>query len=115
MNKNNKKKIELGLGLLAATIAGAFFLYGTKAGKKERTKIKGWAVKAKGEVLEKLEKMAHLDEKKYKQIVDTVSKKYLAVKSISNKEVEDFSKDLKRHWVHIEKEVTKELKAKKKK
>jgi gas vesicle protein len=114
MKKINKKKVELGLGLLAAATAGAFFLYGTKAGKKERAKIKGWAVKAKGEVLEKLEKMAELDEKKYKQIVDTVSKKYRAVKSISDKEVEDFSKDLKRHWKSIEKEVAKELKTKKK-
>ena len=48
----------VGLGLAAITAAaaaGAYFLYG-KDGAKNLKKIKSWSLKAKAEVLEKLEK-----------------------------------------------------------
>ena len=45
------QKVGIGFGLTAAavTAAGAFFLYGSKEAAKNRKKVKGWMLKAKGE------------------------------------------------------------------
>ncbi len=93
----------VGLGLAAITAAaaaGAYFLYG-KDGAKNRKKIKSWSLKAKAEVLERLEKAKDMNEEVYQQIVDTVSKKYAAVKAIDPKELEILVKEMKGHWRRI--------------
>jgi hypothetical protein len=60
--KENGVAVAMGLGALAALSAGAYFLYGTKEGAKKRVKIKGWMLKAKGEVLEKMEALKDVNE-----------------------------------------------------
>ena len=52
-----KKNVGIGVGLTAAAVAaaGAYFLYGSKNAAQNRTKVKSWMLKAKAEVLEKLE------------------------------------------------------------
>lgn len=92
------------LGLAAAGIAGAYFLYG-KDGAKNRKKIKSWGLKAKGEVLEKLEKAKGLTEANYHDIIDIVSTKYGKVKGVAPEEIQAFAKDLKKHWKNIKKGV----------
>ena len=52
-DSKTKKIVGAGVGL-AAVAAGAHFLYG-KDGATNRKKVRGWALKAKGEMLEKLE------------------------------------------------------------
>jgi hypothetical protein len=99
-----------GVGVLAA-LAGAYFLYGSKDAAKNRKKIKGWTLKAKGEVLEKLEKVQDTTETEYGAIVDAVMRKYAAMKSVDTSEVDSLGKDLKRHWKNFKKEVTKVKKA----
>lgn len=94
--------LEIGLALAGiATVAGAVFLYGTDAGKKKRKEIKGWMLKAKGEVVEKLEKAKEVNEETYHKIVDTVAAKYKAVKSIAPEELAEVVADLKKSWKHI--------------
>jgi len=98
---NNGAKIGLAVGVAGAAVAalaGALFLYGTDEGKKTQKKIKGWALKAKGEVLEEIEKIKSIDKEKYIKIVDKVAKKYQAKMKDNASEVESFAKDLKRHW-----------------
>ncbi len=102
--------VALGIGAIAA-LAGAYFLYGSADAPKNRKKIKGWMLKAKGEVLEKLEKVTHATEDQYATIVDTVLKKYGAVKSIDTTEVDALGKDLKKHWKNFQKELKKVKKA----
>ncbi len=94
-----------------ATIAGAYFLYGTKDAPKNRKKIQSWMLKAQGEVLEKLEKARVETEAEYKNIIDTVLRKYSALKSVDTKEVEKLGKDLKRHWKSFQSEIKKVRKA----
>lgn len=106
--------IGAGLAAAAAAVAGAYFLYGKDAAKN-RKKIKGWMLKAKGEVLDQMEKMKDVSEDKYNAVVDAVSKKYQAVKSIDPAELEQMAKELKGHWKSIKKQVmTPEKKGKKK-
>ncbi len=101
-------EVSIGLvaGVTAAALAGAYYLYG-KGGAKRRAKIKGWMLKAKGEVLEELEKIKRMDEKAYHAAVDGVMKRYKKIKRIDPKEVVALANDLKKHWKNIEAQIKK--------
>jgi hypothetical protein len=119
MQKKNMsvgKKVAVGAGLaaLAAAAAGTYFLFGTKKGAKVRKQIKGWMLKAKGEVLEKMESLQEINEEVYNKIVDEVKAGYKKVKGIDAKDIEEFGKEMKAHWKGIKKEIVKKAKGKKK-
>lgn len=109
--KNSKKelstaqKVGIGFGLTAAAVsaAGAYFLYGSKDAVKNRKKVKGWMLKAKGEILEKLEKAEAITEEEYKALVETASKAYGTVKSATEGEVKDFQREMRQHWLELQK------------
>lgn len=110
MKKTNKKtlvELSIGAALTAAAVAlaGSYFVYGKNA-KKNMKNVKSWALKAKAEVLEQLEKAKEISEPIYNQAVDKVSKKYSDLKNIDKKDVEILVKELKTHWKDIKKEVT---------
>ncbi|MFC1680089.1 hypothetical protein ACFL2T_07780 [Elusimicrobiota bacterium] len=100
----NGKKLGVGVTLTTLAAAGAYFLYG-KGGDKRRKEIKGWALKMKGDVLEKLEKSKVLDKKKYYDLVDKVTKRYKKIKKVSGPEIKKINKDLKGAWTKIKKEL----------
>ena len=94
-----------GLATIAAAAAGAFFLYGTKEGAKHRKQIRGWALKMKGEVVEKMEQMKDVSEQKYGELVDGVAKRYQGVKSIDQSELVAMVGELKGHWRNIKRQI----------
>lgn len=98
------QKVGIGFGLTAAavTAAGAYFLYGSKQATQNRKKVKGWMLKAKGEVLEALEKAEAITEEEYKELVSTASKAYGTVKSATAGEVKDFQKEMQEHWTKLQ-------------
>jgi hypothetical protein len=100
----NKMMIGAGIAALAAA-AGAVFLYGTDAGKKKRTQIKGWMLKLKGEVLEQLETMQDWSEAAYHTAVDTVAEKYKQVKNVDPVEWAAIVGTLKNQWKLIQRQV----------
>jgi hypothetical protein len=94
--------LEVGLALAGlAAVAGAVFLYGTEAGTKKRKAIKGWMLKAKGEVIEKLENLKDVNEANYNKIVDAVEAKYKALKSVAPEDLAEVVADLKKSWKHM--------------
>ncbi|MEI6057523.1 MAG: hypothetical protein WCQ60_00945 [bacterium] len=101
------KKVALGAGLaaIAAAAAGTYFLYGAKNAAKNRKQVKAWSLKAKGEVLEKLEKMSDVNEEIYHKVVAQVADKYTKLKNIDASDVADFADELKGHWKSIAKEI----------
>jgi hypothetical protein len=101
----NQAKVGLGIGLAAAAIAGAYYLYGTKEGAKRRTKIQGWTLRAKGEVLERLENLKDVNEDAYNNIVDTVTERYKKVKGVDVAELALLAQDLKKHWTSIRRQM----------
>jgi len=107
MAKKHVSKVGFGLGIgsLAAAAAGAYYLYGTASGGRQRKMIRGWALKIRGEVLERLEEMKVVNEKVYHQAVDAVAKKYRGVRSIDKKELDALVKDMKKHWGNIRKRI----------
>lgn len=109
-NNSNKIGVSVGLGMLVAGIAGAYYLYGTKEGTKKRAKIKGWTLKAKGEVLEKLENLKDVNEVKYNEVLEMVMKKYRGLKNIDRGEIDALVVDLKKHWKNITRHIKSEVK-----
>lgn len=67
--KTKDKLIGAGIGLAALAAAGTYFLYG-KRGAKNREAIAGWTLQLKGEVLEKMEKVKHLNQAAYNELVE---------------------------------------------
>ncbi|MEK9201839.1 MAG: hypothetical protein AAB944_02605 [Patescibacteria group bacterium] len=105
MNKQNKVTIGMALGAAAvAAGAAAYFLYGSKGAEKRRTKIKGWMLKAKGEVLEKIEGLQEISEQEYHAIIGEVLSRYAKVKHIGASEASALEKELKKYWAHLKKE-----------
>ncbi len=103
-NKNNSKVVGLAVlgASLASLAAGAYFFFGPK-GKKHQKHARAWAIKMKGEVIEKLEKARQITEPAYHQIIDSVAKEYIKEKKAGQSEIAELAKDLKKHWATISK------------
>ncbi len=98
------KAAAIGAGI-AAVAAGVYFFLGPN-GKKHQQKFKGWMVKMKGEVIEKLEEVKDVTEPMYNKIVDTVAAAYTAQKNIPKAEIVALVSELKREWKNISKTVS---------
>ncbi|MES2059723.1 MAG: hypothetical protein V4438_01700 [Patescibacteria group bacterium] len=108
--KNTANSGDLGAKAALATAAiaaaaGAYFLYGTKEGKKAGKKVKSWALKAKGEVLEKIEKMKDVSEESYNGAVSTVMDKYGKLMKEHGDDVAVVKKELHSYWNHLKKHL----------
>lgn len=95
----------MGVGAILAAAAGTYLLYGSKDAQKNRKVVKGWMLKAKGEILEQLEKLPTVDEKTYHAIVEKVTQKYQTLSHIDKADVERLAKEARSHWKNIKKHI----------
>ncbi len=102
---STEAKVSIGVGLTAAALAaaGAYFLVGSKQAAQNRKKVKGWTLKAKGEVLEALEKAKAISAEEYTELVDSATKAYGTVKEASKGEIKDFKSEMLEHWNTLQK------------
>jgi gas vesicle protein len=102
---STEQKIGLGVGLTAAAVAaaGAYFLYGSESAAKNRKVVKSWALKAKSEVLEKLEDAKEMTTDEYEELIAAVAGTYAGVKGASKKDLKEFTNEMQDHWKSIEK------------
>lgn len=115
--KVSKKGIStggaIGIGVTVAALgAAAYILFGPD-GKKNKKAIKGWSIKMKGEIIEKLEQAKEITEPIYHKIIDEVSAKYAKAKNIDAKDVELAVAEVKKHWKAMAKDAKPKTKAKK--
>ncbi|HEY9584112.1 MAG TPA: hypothetical protein VJI33_00825 [Candidatus Paceibacterota bacterium] len=101
-NKTTKKgsgtlKLAILGASLAAAAAGAYFFFGPK-GKKHRATTRAWAIKMKGDIVEKLERAKDVSEPIYNKIIDSVASEYKKGKKASQEEIVALAQDLKKHW-----------------
>jgi hypothetical protein len=126
MSKNNQKKSSQGAnsvkgtdakaksghglavlgGLVVAAIAGTYYVHGSKPAQKKIKQVKGWALKAKGEVLQKIETLKEVNEDLYHKAVDAIMSRYINIKNIDMTEVQAVTKELKSHWKNIKRELS---------
>jgi hypothetical protein len=97
---SNAQKLGIGIGLTSAAVAaaGAYFLYGSKGAAKNRKVVKSWAIKAKGEVLEAIEKAEQITEDEFNKLVGTVVSTYSNAQKISRNELSDFKNEMTDNW-----------------
>jgi hypothetical protein len=96
----NAQKLGIGVGLTAAAVAaaGAYFLYGSKNAPKNRKKVQSWALKAKGEVLEALEKADKMTAGEFQTLVDGVLATYGKAQKLSKTDLQNFKKEMGENW-----------------
>jgi hypothetical protein len=100
---SGKTIVEIGAGVAALSVA-AYVLFG-KEGKKNRKVIRGWAVKMKGEIIEKIENAKEITEPAYREIIDNMQAKYAKLKNVDQAELVNTITELKKHWKAIKKEA----------
>ena len=100
--KNNSNAVQLTIlgTTLAGLVAGAYFFLGPK-GKKHQRHAKAWAIKMKGDVVEKLEQASEITEPVYHEIINSVSKDYEKGMKAGKAEIDELATDLKKHWKTI--------------
>jgi gas vesicle protein len=113
---SSAQKIGIGVGLTAAAVAAAstYFLYGSKSAAKNRKTVKSWMLKAKAEVLEKLEDAKHMSQEEYEDLINTIAGTYSELKNASRVDIKSFKDEMKDHWKAIEKSAAPKKKATKK-
>lgn len=89
------------MGTAAAAIAGAIYFMNTDSGKRQGKKLKGWAVRMRGEVMDKLESLEEVTEPIYNQVVDTVADAEALRNNVPKEEIVTLANDLKRQWKTI--------------
>jgi hypothetical protein len=99
MANNNTQKALLGAGLAMAA-AGAYFFLGPN-GKKHQKKMRGWMVRMRGEVLERLEDAREVTQPVYNEIIDAVADTYVVANKVPKDEIMTLAGDLKKHWKAI--------------
>ncbi len=118
MSKKKKQKgvllAGLGLALTAAGAVGGRFLYGTKAGVKQRKKLEGWAKDLKEDAIALAAGAQVLSRKTYHDAVVLASKKYKRLKAIDANDVDRVVKEIQGHWKEVEVRLSKVEKAVKK-
>ncbi len=97
----------VGVAAIAGAAFGAYLLYGSKDAQKKKALIKGWMLKMKGEVLEKIEDAKEVTEDGYNRIVDEVAVKYKALKNMDTEEFKEVVDEVKGHFKSIQKEFSK--------
>ncbi len=91
--------VAVGAGVIALA-AASYFFFGPD-GKKNRNNLKGWMVKMKGEIIEKMEDAKDMTEAAYEKLVDTVALKYAKAGKVSEQEIRLFANVLKQQWKGI--------------
>ncbi len=101
------EKVGIGAALSAAALAaaGAYFLYGSPNAAKNRKKVKSWSLKAKGEVLEAMEKAGKMTSEEYQALLDGVVAGYAQMKSASKADLNEFKKEMMTNWQKIAKQA----------
>lgn len=116
---SNKTKVgaavAIGAGVAALGALGYLFL--GPDGKKNRKQVKGWMLKMKGDVLDKIEKSKEVSGPVYEKIVDEIGAKYKKLKDIDPTELAGEIETLKKSWkklteVKSSKKTTKKAPAK---
>lgn len=100
---SGKTIVGIGAGVAAIT-AAAYILFGPN-GAKNRKIVRGWAVKMKGEIIEKFENAKELTEPVYHEIIDNVEAKYAKLKNVDKEELTKVVGDIKKHWKALKKEA----------
>ena len=98
-DQSAKNAMLIGAGVAALTAAGIYF-FGPK-GKAHRNKLKGWMIRMKGDIIERMEDVKEMSEGAYHDIIDKVSNQYKKHEKIAEEDIQELADELKRQWKDI--------------
>ena len=102
LKKSNSSAVKLfKFGATLAALAATVYFFLEPKGKKKESEAKAWAIKMKGDVIEKLELAKDVSEAAYHEIIDSVAAKYQKEVTSNSKEIRELAEDLKKHWKTI--------------
>jgi hypothetical protein len=101
------KAVAVGAGVAVLSVA-AYMLFGPN-GKKNQKAIKGWSIKMKGEIIEKLELAKDITAPVYEKVISEVAAKYAKLKNINTEDLEAEVLNLKKHWKSLTKSKVKKV------
>lgn len=95
--------MKIGAGMVAAAALAAAAGYAAWEGmdKKQKTKLKTWAQKARRDVAGELSRAKKMSEGDYKRIVDRVMGHYGALRGVNQTELAKTTRELKSEWSRI--------------
>jgi uncharacterized protein HemX len=99
------KSVAAGLALGAVAAAAAAGLYLYNQSPKARKQMRAWAIKAKAEMIERLEKMQDVSEETYNAAADAITARYAKVKTIGEMDAQTLNAELKKHYRAIKREL----------
>lgn len=94
-----KKTVAVGASI-AALAAATYYFFGPE-GKKHQRDFKGWMIKMKADIVEKIEDVGEVTEPIYDKIVDGVALAYAKAGKVSEEEVAPYADILKKQWKNI--------------
>lgn len=108
------EKVGIGVALTAAAAGalGAYFLTGSKHAAQNRKLVKSWMLKAKADILERIEEAKNMTAEEFSDLIDTVSAGYAAAQKVSRRDMSEFKDEMVAHWKKLEREAMKLRKAK---
>lgn len=104
---SHKALTAIGIGAAATIAAGiaAYWLYGSENAARNRRLARNWILKAREEILSKMENAidtaGQIDKDTYLTIVDTVLRSYSKMSGISAEELAQITRDMKKTWSRI--------------
>ncbi len=100
-----KKKISTGavvaIGAGVAALGAVSYYFFGPHGKRHRKTFKGWMIKMKGEIIEKLENASEVTEAAYHGIIDSIANAYIRSGKGTEADVKRYADELKRQWKRI--------------
>ncbi len=112
MKKQDKgtvgKMVALGASV-AALGAATYYFFGPE-GKKHQKNFKGWMIKMKADIVEKIEEAGEVTEAVYHKIIDEVSAAYVKTGKVSKEEIAVYAELLKKQWGSVVKSTKKPVK-----
>lgn len=94
-----KKTVAIGASV-AALAAATYYFFGPE-GKKHQRDFKGWMIKMKADIIEKIEDAGEVTEPIYDKIVDEVAMAYAKAGKVNQEEIAPYADILKRQWRNI--------------
>jgi hypothetical protein len=91
----------LALGASVAALGAATYYFFGAEGKKHQKNFKGWMIKMKADIIEKIEDAEEVTETLYHKIIDEVAVAYEKTGKVSKEEATLYADILKKQWKNI--------------
>jgi gas vesicle protein len=101
-HQDNQAASKFSIGLIGLGLGALLGLaFSPHSGRRNRTIARNWMHRMNDELQDRLDETRDLTQSKYNEIVDELNRKYGKARDIKDRELEEFTRDLKSRWERI--------------